>query len=325
MRSAVGCAGAQRLLVGGQVQPLAGGEVRDPAVQERAAERGEVPLAVRGVEPAEIADHRDQEAPGQRRQPGEQAAPRADGDQHVQGGRDDHDQHFVPERHGQPEEQPAGGRRKPAVLSVSWVLLAFPWPLRAFLRPFPSPDQDDEGGHDQEDGPDVGQDVLLEDELQRVEQHRDGGHGREPRPDAEADQHRVHQHGRGQPRQVLRQRDDPQVVQQHDRDDQDGVPALPQGVRAPLPRGEVMRVLQVPNAVREDQRRVVGHEHHGPERGPEDQQRREQPVPLQPAACPDGEAQVVGAPVVGAPVQPVHRSTVTASTGPVGGACRYCQ
>ena len=147
-----------------------------------------------------------------------------------------------------------------------------------------------------EDGPDVGQDILLEDELQRVEQHRDAGHGREPRSDAEADQHRVHQHGRGQPRQVLRQRDDPQVVQQHDRDDQDGVPALPQGVRAPLPHGEVMRVLQVPNAVREDQRRVVGHEHHGPERGPEDQQRREQPVPLQPAARPDGDGSGSSAP-----------------------------
>ena len=26
-----------------------------------------------------------------------------------------------------------------------------------------------------------------------------------------------------------------------------------------------------------------------------------------------------------APLQPVHRSTVTASTGPVGGASRYCQ
>ena len=37
----------------------------------------------------------------------------------------------------------------------------------------------------------------------------------------------------------------------------------------------------------------------------------------------DGRA--AQAQVAGAPVQPVHRSTVTASTGPGGGACRYCQ
>ena len=30
-------------------------------------------------------------------------------------------------------------------------------------------------------------------------------------------------------------------------------------------------------------------------------------------------------PEVLAAAQPDHRSTVTASTGPVGGACRYCQ
>ena len=61
---------------------------------------------------------------------------------------------------------------------------------------------------------DVGQHVLLEDQLQRVEEHRHGGRRREPRPGAEPDQHRVHQPGRGQPGQVLRQRDEPQVVQQ---------------------------------------------------------------------------------------------------------------
>ena len=305
--------GAQRLLVGGQVQPLAGGEVGDPAVEERAAEGGEVPLAVRGVEPAEIADHRDRKHPVsaasrvsmRRRGRTATSTYRAAGTIMIS---------------MSSLNVTASPRSSPQAAAGSQLSLVW----RVSAGPFPPPDQDDEGGHDQEDGPDVGQDVLLEDELQRVEQHRNGGHRREPRPDAEADQHRVHQHGRGQPHQVLRQRDDPQVVQQHDRDDQDGVPALPQGVGAPLPRGEVMRVLQVPNAVREDQRRVIGHEHHGPERGREDQQRREQPVPVSPRRGRFGAAQVAGS-LARAPVQPVHRSTVTASTGPVGGACRYCQ
>jgi len=93
---------------------------------------------------------------------------------------------------------------------------------------------------------------------------------------------------------------------------------------------EVVRVLQVPDAVREDQCRLAGREHHAPEGAPEHEQRRKDPVRAQPANHPVGAAQVVGAPLTGAPLtgaplQPVHRSTVTASTGPVGGACRYCQ
>jgi hypothetical protein len=287
---------AQRLLVGRQVQPLAGGEIGDSAVEERAAEASEAQLAVRGLEPAEVAGHRDEETAGERGQPYDEAPPRPHGDQHVHHGRDDHDQLFVPERYGQPEKQPAGGRMPRSPSTV--------------------PDQDGQGGHDLQDGPGVGEDVLLEDELQRVEEHSDGGQRREPRPGAEPDEHRVDQCGRGQPHQVLRQRDDPHGVQQRHRDDQDGVAALPQRVHAPVPVGEVLRVLQVPDAVREDQRRVVGREHHGPQRGREHEQRPEHPVP----SCSRGEAQVAGA-----PVQPDHRSTVTASTGPVGGACRYCQ
>ena len=300
--------GAERLFVGGQAQPLAGGEVRDPAVEERAAERGEVPLPVRGVEPAEIAGHRNGEAAGERRQPFQPAPPWPGRHKHVEHGRDDHDQVLVPERHRQPEQQPGDGRRDPAAL---------------FFLP---PDQDGQGGHDHQDGPGVGQHVLLEHQLQRVEQHRDGGGGREPPPHAEADEHRVDQHGRGQPGQVLRKRDDPQRVQQRHRDDQDGVPALPQGVGTPLPGGEVVRVLQVPHAVREDQRRMVSQEHHGPQRRRKHEQGREHPMP----ACFGAEGQLegvrgAGGGIVRPQAHPDHRWTVTAITGPVGGACRYCQ
>jgi hypothetical protein len=143
----------------------------------------------------------------------------------------------------------------------------------------PPPDQEGQRGDEQEDGPGVGQYVLLEDQLQRVEEHRDGGYRRQPSPGPEPDQHRIHERGRGQSHQVLGQRDDPQVVQQQHRDDQDGVAALPQRVHAPAPVGEIMRVLQVPDAVREDQGRVVGREHDRPQHGREQEQRREQPVP----------------------------------------------
>ena len=300
-----GLGGAERLLVAGQVQPGAGGEVGHPAVQERTVEAGESGCAVRGVEPAQIGRHRDQEAAGQHGQPLDQAPPRPDGHGQVDDGRDDHDQLFVPERHGHSEQQPARRRWPPARTRV---------PVRRCLRP----DQDDQCRHQQEHGPGIGQYVLLENQLQRIEQDRDGGHRGQPGPDAEADQYRIDEHGRGQPDQMLDQRDDPQVMQQHDRDDQQGIAALPQPVDRPAPVGEVLCVLQVADAVREDQCRVVRREHHGPQRRREQQQRRDQPVPPQPAPRPEAQA-------AGSAAQPDHRSTVTASTGPVGGACRYCQ
>ena len=254
--------GAQRPFIGWQVESLAGGEVRDPPVEERAVERGEVPLTVRGGEPAQVADDRDQEAAGRGGQPGEQPSGRPHRDQQVQRGRDDHDQVLVTERHRRPEQQSGRGRLPRA-------------------RPVPPPGQDDQRRHDQQGGPDIGQHVLLEHQLQRVEQDRQGGHRRQPGPGAGADQHRVHQTGRHQPGQVLRQREEPQRVQQDHRDDRDRVAALPQRVRAPVPAGEVVRVLQVPHAVGKDQRRMVGHQHHAPQGGREHHEPREDPVPAQ--------------------------------------------
>ena len=78
---------------------------------------------------------------------------------------------------------------------------------------------------------------------------------------------------------MLDQRDEPQVMQEHHRGDQDGVPALPQRVHAPAPVREIVCVLQVPDTVRENQRRVVRREHDRPQRGREHEQRREHPVP----------------------------------------------
>jgi hypothetical protein len=220
---------------------------------------------VRRVEPPQVADHRHQEAPDERGQPGQQPPPRPDQDQHVQHGRHDHDQVLVPERRGYAQEQPGPGRGQPP-------------------RPFLFPDQEGERRHDHERGPDVAEHVLLEDQLQRVEQDGDAGQGGQPRPRPEPEENGVHQTGRGQPGQMLGQRDQPQGVRQRLADDQDGVSALPHHVRAPRSAREVVRVVQVPHAVREDQRRAVGEQHHAPQPGREHDQQREQPVAPEPLA-----------------------------------------
>ena len=75
--------------------------------------------------------------------------------------------------------------------------------------------RDDQRGGNQERRADVGEDVLLDIELERVEQHWDGRHRGEPAPAAEVDENRVDQHGRGQPEQVLRERNHDEVVDQH--------------------------------------------------------------------------------------------------------------
>ena len=125
------------------------------------------------------------------------------------------------------------------------------------------PHQHDQRGGHQERRADIGEDVLLDIELERIEQHRDGRQRGEPAPAAEVDEDRVDQHGGGEPEQVLREWDHDEVVDQHRRDEQQRVGAGAQPVRSPVPGNVLLGVLQVPLAVREDQGRPVRQQHHG--------------------------------------------------------------
>ena len=277
---------AQRLLVPGQRHARAVGELRDPPVHELAVVIDEVEPSVRHLMPAQVAEHREQEAGEQQRRPPREAAPGPDDSRQVEHGREHHDQIGFPDDRGRGEQQPGHGGRRLADRAV------FPY-------------QHDQRRHEQERRADIGEDVLLDVELERVEQDRDGRQRGQPAPGAEVDQNRVDQHGRGQPEQMLHHGDHREVAGQHRRDEQQRVAAGAQPVRRPVAVNKVPGVHEVPLAVREDQRRLVGQLHHGAQRGGASRHDREQPVPAQAAP---GSAGRTGVRSVGTRRAPTWRS-----------------
>ena len=259
---------AQVLLIRGQRQARALGELRDPPVQELAVVGDEVERPEPRAEPADVGQHRDQAAGQQQRRPARETPPRPDHHHQVEQCGDQHQQVGFPDQRGGGDQQAGHGGR---CLADRLTL----------------PHQHDQRDHDQERRADVGEDVLLEVELEGVEQHGDGRQRGQPAPGAEVEAGRVDQHRRGQPEQVLHRHDRRQVVGQHGRDEQYRVAAGAQPVRNPLPDDEVVRVLKVPLAVREDQRLLVGQLDHGAQCGGAHGDDGEQPVLAQ---CPPAAA-----------------------------------
>ena len=201
-----GLRGAQRPFVGRQPQPGTVGELDHPAVQERPVVAGQAPLPVGGREPARVARDEQQKRAGQDATGRRQPPPRPHGDREVEQSRDD--QHHIghPGHRGGTQQKPGGGHRPPP-------------------RPAPVPDQYDQRGEHEKRGADVAQDVLLQVELERVEQHRDGRQRSQPAAAAPVGEDRVDHRALGQPERVLRQRDQEQRMKRGRRDEQDGIAA----------------------------------------------------------------------------------------------------
>ena len=126
----------------------------------------------------------------------------------------------------------------------------------------PAGEQHREAGHHQEHGQDVGHHVLLQQQLRRVEKHRRGRRGGQPRARAPAPQDRVDHDRDGQPHQVLQARDQHQGVKRLEQPQEDGVPAGVDRVRL-----QVGGVPQVVVGVQLEQRGRRETSHHDDPQG----------------------------------------------------------